>query len=62
MAVPGGTTLTAQGDGFGLYASRATPLPGYHDVVIHGAPHDFGPTPDAWQNGRNISHRSVATP
>jgi hypothetical protein len=41
----GGVKLTAAGDRFGEFASRATPIPGHTDVVIHGAPHGFAETP-----------------
>ena len=39
-AVPGTSTLIGKGEGevFGKYASKATPVDGYTDVIIHGAP------------------------
>jgi len=41
----GGVKLTAAGDRFGEFASRATPIADHTDVVIHGAPHGFAQTP-----------------
>jgi hypothetical protein len=29
-------------------------------VVVHGAPHSFGQTPDAWRQGRTFDHRALA--
>ena len=39
-AVPGTSKLIGKGEGevFGKYASKASPIDGYTDVIIHGAP------------------------
>jgi hypothetical protein len=55
-----GVNLTAPGDKFGEYASKALGKEGYYDVIIHGSKHDFGPTVDAWEKGTNFSHRTLA--
>jgi RHS repeat-associated protein len=47
------------GERFAEYASRAEEAPGYHDVIVHGTPSDFGATGDAWTQGRNFSHRAL---
>jgi hypothetical protein len=59
-AVPGGTVLTTPSDTFGQYAGKAKPIPGHHDVAIHGSPTDFGRTPGAWGSGENFNHRVLA--
>src|SRR5204862_84489 len=48
--------LTKAGDRFGEYASRATPLPGHQDVVIHGSEDSFYQS----ETSPAISHRAVA--
>jgi RHS repeat-associated protein len=55
-AARAGPTLTAAGDTMGTYASRATPVPGYTDVVIHGSETAFYQT----RTGPALSHRVVA--
>lgn len=56
----GRSVLTGAGDDFGRNAAAAAGRDGYHDVVIHGSDKDFGATPDAWQNGTNFGHRTLA--
>jgi hypothetical protein len=56
LAEAGAVKLTAPGDRFGEFASRATPLDGHTDVIIHGAPHGFAETP----TGRLLEPREVA--
>lgn len=55
-ATGGASNFTAAGDRFGEFASRANPVDGYCDVIVHGAPADFGPTVNAWNEGTNFSH------
>lgn len=54
------SNFMAPGEQFAANASKTEPLDGYHDVISHGSPVDFGQTPDAWLNGRNFDHRAVA--
>ncbi|THA33092.1 hypothetical protein E6W17_32055 [Streptomyces sp. A1547] len=56
-----GLSVAAQGDTFGVNASKAIPAKGYYDVIVHGGPHDFGPTIDAWAKGENFDHRVLAS-
>ncbi len=51
-----GTNLTQKGDGFGVYAGRAEPIPGYTDVIIHGSLTEFARTP----GGASLNHRILA--
>jgi hypothetical protein len=55
-AAPGAIRLTAPTDRFGEFASRATPLEGHTDVIVHGSPTEFARTP----SGPILSHRDVA--
>ena len=59
-ASAGGSNFMAQGEAFAENAANAKPMPGYHDVVVHGSATDFGATADAWANGTNFSHRVLA--
>jgi hypothetical protein len=59
-ASAGGSNFMASGEAFAENAANAKPLPGYHDVVVHGTPTDFGATGDAWANGTNFSHRVLS--
>lgn len=47
-------------DKFAINAANAKPMPGFHDVIIHGSPTDFGPQPTSWKNGTNFDHRTLA--
>lgn len=47
-------------DQFAINAAKAKPMPGYHDVIIHGSPKDFGPQPTSWRQGTNFDHRTLA--
>ncbi len=47
-------------DQFAINAAKAKPMPGFHDVIIHGSPMDFGPQPTSWKNGTNFDHRTLA--
>lgn len=59
-AAPGGTVLMPSSERFAQYSVNVKPIPGKHDVVVHGSPTDFGRTPLAWKNGENFDHRVVA--
>jgi RHS repeat-associated protein len=50
----------APGEQFALNASNTTPLQGYHDVIVHGSPDDFGASATSWSDGTNFSHRVLA--
>lgn len=56
----GKSVLMEEGDAFVKNTRKTEPLDGYHDVVIHGSPVDFGKTPDAWANNKNFSHRVLS--
>ena len=61
IAWPGGqSNFMAPGEQFAENAAKATPLDGYHDVIIHGTPSDFGPSPMSWADGSNFGHRTLA--
>ena len=50
----------SSGEHFAADAANAKPIEGYHDVIVHGSPTDFGATADAWVDGTNFSHRTLA--
>ncbi len=60
-AIPGTSKLIGVGEGekFGIYAAKATPVEGYTDVIVHGAPPD---QVGVMHNGewRLLDHRSLA--
>ncbi|WP_030759293.1 MULTISPECIES: hypothetical protein [unclassified Streptomyces] len=58
MGVGGGTYLMGADDAFEQVARIKTDsYKNFHDVVVHGTPHDFGRTTAAWEN---FSHRVLA--
>ena len=59
-AAGGRTVLMESGDQFVRNAAKTPELSGYHDVIVHGTPLDFGRTPTSWAGGTNFGHRDLA--
>ncbi|WP_051809289.1 RHS repeat domain-containing protein [Streptomyces sp. NRRL S-378] len=61
MGVGGGTYLMGEGEVFQQVARKKTDsVDDFHDVVVHGTPHDFGRNVDSWDKGENFGHRVLA--
>jgi hypothetical protein len=56
----GRSVLMTSTDPFVINAAKTPPLSGFHDVVVHGSPVDFGRTPTSWARGTNFGHRDLA--
>ena len=56
----GRTVFMEATDGFTINSAKSTAVDGFHDVVAHGSPQDFGATPYSWQQGKNFDAKAMA--